>query len=258
MEVLRQEFRLRNFTWCHTQKADFVLSQWRLTDQTDICYLVYRLFHSLMFLLVFAVYAVVAFQSVTTTLRGLAFFTMWSYIICIMYSIYATIYIRCTVKHKEFLMVRDISLPSKILWILHSVAVDVTFSVSILFWFGKLPCKKVLPLYTDLIHIWNTVLMLMDFFVVAIPIRILHVYASIIVASIYAVFTYVYYYLGGVGSHKQHALYPLLDWKNDVTKALLVVIGSLVFLVVFRFVIYGMYRLRCLLFIKLLVAWILF
>lgn len=255
MEVFRQEFRCRNFIWCHTHEADFVLSQWRSTDQTDICYLVYRLFHSLMFLLVFTIYATVTFQSVTTSLRGLAYITTWSYIICIVYSIYATIYIQCIAKRKDFFVVMDISVPSKLLWILHSLAIDLAFSVSILFWLGKFFCKKIFPLHTDLMHIWNSIFMLMDFFVVAIPIRILHVYASVIVALIYAVFTYVYYYLGDVaGTHKQYALYPLLDWKNDVITAVFVVVGSTAFLVIFRFVIYGMYRLRCLLFIKLVVA----
>lgn len=250
-KTLNEECTFRSLTWSHSCEADFVLSQWRVTDEIDVCYVIYRWFHLLSLVLMFVIYGIVAFQDVITSLRALAFITTWSYLFCVLYSMYAAIYIS-KANRKKHLSEMEVSGSSKVLWILHNVAIDLTFSVTTLYWCGRTFSHKInVPLHSEVMHTWNSISMLMDFFMVSIPIRIPHVYASAIVGLFYAVFSYVYYYLGGLSVDNSHSLYPLLDWKNDVLVAVLVVLASFTVLMLLRVLIYLAYCVRCCLFAKL-------
>lgn len=60
------------------------------------------------------------------------------------------------------------------------------------------------------VHIINSVYVLIDLWVVASPLRILHFY----IPFIYLIFTLIYYYAGGLTPDGGTAIYPIMDWEN--------------------------------------------
>lgn len=64
------------------------------------------------------------------------------------------------------------------------------------------------------VHIINSVYVLIDLWVVASPLRILHFYIPFIYLTIYLIFTLIYYYAGGLTPDGKSAIYPIMDWEN--------------------------------------------
>lgn len=249
---LRKEWKLSNLKWEYSKWQAFVTSQWQIATEADTCFFVYRTFHLVAFITIALVYASLSYKSLEISLRALAYFTMWSYIVCVLNSFYAfmcvTTYKFCR-KSEVRLGCSDegqLSVMLKIYWVLNNIALDTAFATTILYFIGKtFSCKVQHPVYADAAHFWNSILMLMDLFVAQVPIRLVHVYVSVLFGVGYTVFTYVYYYCGGLSIRGTHNIYPLLDWKYNIDKTMLAVFGGLGFLIVFRFVIYGLHDLRC-------------
>lgn len=56
-----------------------------------------------------------------------------------------------------------------------------------------------LDFITVTIHIFNFILMMIDFIVVAHPFRFLHIFWSMLMAAVYELFSWVYFMAGGTG-----------------------------------------------------------
>ncbi|XP_026478377.1 protein rolling stone-like [Ctenocephalides felis] len=71
-----------------------------------------------------------------------------------------------------------------------------------------------LDFITVTIHIFNFILMMIDFIVVAHPFRFLHIFWSMLMAAVYELFSWVYFMAGGTGRELLPFLYPTLDWRK--------------------------------------------
>ena len=89
-----------------------------------------------------------------------------------------------------------------------------------------------------LTHMINTIFILSNFFVSAKPIRVLHFYQVLLVATVYVVFSVIYQVSGG------SAIYTVLDWDNVKTTLPLTFCLVCIALPLTHFMLYGMYRLR--------------
>ena len=91
------------------------------------------------------------------------------------------------------------------------------------------------------IHGVNSIIMLLDNFFTAIPVRLLHVIYPIIYGAIYVIFSAIYFAF----DPENHVVYPgLLDWRSPgVTIAVIVVVVG-VLLPLIQLAWYGWYRLR--------------
>lgn len=95
-------------------------------------------------------------------------------------------------------------------------------------------------------HTINSVLSLADVFFSATPIRILHGVYTMVIASVYAVFTIIYWAAGGTNTYNgQRYIYPVLDYSNKPNKATLnIVLSVFVALPLVQLFTYGCFRLR--------------
>ncbi|XP_059472181.1 protein rolling stone-like [Neocloeon triangulifer] len=92
-------------------------------------------------------------------------------------------------------------------------------------------------------HVMNTVLVVVDLMVTAHPVRLLHFYQPMILASTYSLFSIVYFFLGGTNKQGNSKIYPFLNWhKPDV--ALTYILSGCVLLMLIHVVMWMFYQLR--------------
>ena len=94
-------------------------------------------------------------------------------------------------------------------------------------------------------HGFNSIYVILDLFLGATPIRLLHFYQGVIVGLIYVCFSAIYTTQTG------EAIYPILDWNGDPgSAALYALLLGLVGLPVLWLIVFGLYRLRIVIYTK--------
>ncbi|XP_033115446.1 protein rolling stone-like [Anneissia japonica] len=118
-------------------------------------------------------------------------------------------------------------------WLLQVVAFSAAVTVTLLFWVLVYdPAVDTVHTYVVHVHGVNTLLVLIDVFAVANPYRLIHFIYPSIYASIYFIFTAIYWAAGGLNEHGDSYIYKgNLDWENDprrsvITALLAVCLGA--------------------------------
>ena len=89
------------------------------------------------------------------------------------------------------------------------------------------------------LHLVNTLLVLLEHAVSAVPVRVLHVLYPIIYGVIYMIFSLVYW----TGDHRR-VMYDILDWNKPAATVGFVMLIGFVVVPVIHLAIYGLYRIR--------------
>ena len=63
-------------------------------------------------------------------------------------------------------------------------------------------------------HIVNSVYVVIELVVSAVPVRILHFYQPLLYLTLYLTFNVIYFILGGQTPEGTHYIYPVLDWQR--------------------------------------------
>lgn len=133
----------------------------------------------------------------------------------------------------------------KVAWFFYVIAANNSILVTVVYWSF---------LYTDFkireadvaFHLLNSVFMLTETCVSAIPVRLFHVVYAILYGVIYLVFTVVYWLNGGTNTSGDNYIYPILDYKSEPYAAtVLVILYGLVGLPTAQLFNFGLFRLRC-------------
>ncbi|XP_058802120.1 protein rolling stone-like [Phymastichus coffea] len=132
----------------------------------------------------------------------------------------------------------------KVYWFLYVVTSSLAIGVTVTYW-GLVHDAKIHHVDTlnILIHVSNSVFMLLDFCVAGVPFELRCFWWSPLVASFYLAFTVVYYVAGGLDKRGTHKIYNVLDWQKPA-RTLLVCFGGLSFLVVTHCLLYFLARFR--------------
>lgn len=86
-------------------------------------------------------------------------------------------------------------------------------------------------------------------FVTATPVRIYHAWFGMLYGVVYAIFTVIYYAAGGTNAQDEIYIYKgILDWSNVGTTMMYVVLVIIPGTIVVQCLMYGLYRLRLLLY----------
>ena len=93
-------------------------------------------------------------------------------------------------------------------------------------------------------HIANSLYVLVDVSVTAIPVRIAHVLHVLVFAITYVAFTIIYWAAGGTSADGNTYIYSVIDYGNTPSKAADWLIGVFVALTFLHFAMYALYRLR--------------
>jgi hypothetical protein len=153
-------------------------------------------------------------------------------------------------------------------WLLFNSAVNVALLITVLFWallypsigknsgsdntnstesshFGGSDHEEDLEV-NIVMHTLNTLLSLTDIFFSGFPVRLLHAVHTMIIGSLYAIFTVIYWAAGGTNNYNgQRYIYPVLDYSKWPGRAAAnVILSVLVALPLAQVVTYGCYQLR--------------
>ncbi|XP_005096245.1 uncharacterized protein LOC101853781 [Aplysia californica] len=127
-----------------------------------------------------------------------------------------------------------------LLWVIFNAVSVSAIMVTIVFWCILFPGSG---LHFDMenvqLHLVNSVLVLLEHAVTALPVRILHVIYPIIYGLIYMAFSLFYW----VDDHS-HVMYPILDWGKPGPTVGYVLLVGFVIMPIIQLLIYGFYRLR--------------
>ena len=133
----------------------------------------------------------------------------------------------------------------KLDWFLFAIVSNISFIVTIVYFVALFPqlmnIDAAPPLLEDLhLHLVNSLVILLELALTAIPIRLLHVLYPFIYGLVYIIFSAVYWAV----DHK-NVLYPhVLDWNEPGQTMVVVVILAFVFVPFFQFITFGLYHLR--------------
>ncbi|XP_008550289.1 protein rolling stone-like isoform X1 [Microplitis demolitor] len=128
----------------------------------------------------------------------------------------------------------------KIYWFLFTVSSALAIGVTVAYWVAIHDPKIH---YVDSVnlmqHALNSVLVVIDLFICAIPIRLRCFWWTVVVIIIYLLFSIIYYAAGGVDRKGYHYIYKILDWKKPGI-TLLVSLGGIVFIIVVHCLLTGL------------------
>lgn len=101
------------------------------------------------------------------------------------------------------------------------------------------------------LHLWTGLLMILDFMLSSMPTNLFHFYLFAGMDVFYGLFTLIYYLCGGKDYLGEKYLYEVLNWEDNPGTAVLAILGSILFLVVVRVIVFSMSRIRDRVFYKL-------
>lgn len=127
-----------------------------------------------------------------------------------------------------------------LIWLVHTTALDGSIIITITYYALLTPVFSSTSINN---HLINTVIMLIDLFVIAVPVRLYHFVYMSLYALTYTIFSLILF-----GTGYNTAIYGPLDWEMGPGLAAglaigLILLGSLIA----HTIMYGLYRLRVLL-----------
>lgn len=132
----------------------------------------------------------------------------------------------------------------RVYWFLYVVTSSLALGVTVTYWaMVHDPKYHQVDFLNIMIHVTNSVLMLVDLCVAGIPFQLRCFWWCPLLTSFYIIFSVIYYQAGGLDKRGQHRIYSILDWKKP-WRTLLVCAGGLTFLVITHCLLYFIARFR--------------
>ncbi|CRL06420.1 CLUMA_CG019934, isoform A [Clunio marinus] len=111
-------------------------------------------------------------------------------------------------------------------WFLYNNSVVIAMVISIVYWTALSNEHEENDLNNVLMHITNSLVLLVDILIIQHPYRFSHIIYPMFCCTLYALFTLIYPFAGGVDHLGRNFVYPVLDWKTKPRQSLLVACGS--------------------------------
>ena len=134
----------------------------------------------------------------------------------------------------------------KLSWFLFSISAPMSLLVTVGYYISYSlqlanPLDGALTVIDINLHAINSVMVLLELFLGAYPVRILHVIYPIIYGLIYVVFSVFYW----TANPEVHVIYRvILDWNEPLIPSISTVLMIVILLPLFHLLVFGMYRLR--------------
>lgn len=132
----------------------------------------------------------------------------------------------------------------KVAWFFYIIASNNSFMVTIVYWSFLYNGFKIGE--PDVaFHLLNSVFMLTETCLSAIPVRLLHVVYAELYGVLYLIFTVVYWRSGGTNTGGDNFIYPILDYEDKpCATAVLIIVYGLAGLPLCQLINFGLFKLR--------------
>ncbi|XP_058447103.1 protein rolling stone isoform X1 [Malaya genurostris] len=237
----------------HVQRHHFYLCQWQSNTQVGICYLMYRLIVAILFLAVLACSLLDIGRSEPMLEHHYAkwwiYLTHWALLACAVQAWLAALIVTkgLMIDRNEFEWNIHVARESRlhaVYWVVYTIATVYSFIVTIVYWtFVYDPEIHRVDAVNLMVHVLNSVIMLIDLTIVGHPIRLNHAYWTTGIGVIYGLFSVIYYLAGGTDRHNESSIYKMLDWQKPGKSIVICALGVF-FVFIVHFICYCLYCLR--------------
>uniref|UniRef100_A0A1A9WBX3 Protein rolling stone n=1 Tax=Glossina brevipalpis TaxID=37001 RepID=A0A1A9WBX3_9MUSC len=243
----------------HVHRHNFYLCQWQRNTQVRIVYLFYRWLTAITCLAAL----VCSLLDIGRTeehfenhyAKWWIYLTHWALLFCTLQAWLAAWIVTqgMMVEREDFELMRRAkkSRLHHIYWVLYTCATVYAFVVTMMYW-GLVYDPEVHKIDTlnIMVHVLNSIIMLIDLAIVGHPIKLSHVYFTCGIGLAYGIFSGIYFLAGGTDRKNQVAIYPTMDWTKP-GKAIITTVCSIIFVFIIHFTCFLLYRARVWLFTKL-------
>lgn len=133
----------------------------------------------------------------------------------------------------------------KVAWFFYEIAVNNSILVTIVYWSFLYTGFKIREIDVAF-HLLNSVLMLTETCLSAVPVRLLHVVYAELYGILYTIFTVMYWLNGGTNTEGYNYIYPIIDYEaKPYAAVVLIIIYALVGLPASQLLTFGLFKLRC-------------
>ncbi|KAJ8955385.1 hypothetical protein NQ318_003482, partial [Aromia moschata] len=242
MLFCKKHFSVTQFYPIHDEPTMFACSQWQQDkSRPNLIYLMYRCAVAVTFLVTWILSIV---KDKDGGSKWPIFLTNWGYTMCTLQALIAlgmlsTWILVPNLKEKAFKVY-------PLYWVLHTVATPLAFGITFMYWIVIYDAKRMpFNAMNYFVHGNNSILMMIDLWMVAHPIRILHFVYPAVCGVTYTIFSVIYYSAGGTGTNKEEpkCIYRILDWDRPLSTALTCV-GVTIFLICLHFLVYLVTKLK--------------
>ncbi|XP_031630444.1 protein rolling stone-like [Contarinia nasturtii] len=244
--VKKTELHVSNCGFNHDLVDSFVTSQWQSKSRNTF-YLIYRWCFAAFVTCVFVISLYAHVQGTNNFGKFFIYITRWGLMINLIVGIYGALLVTlwhfCD-EYRDGIQTKQ-TIPRKfqVYWALHTVALELSFVITIVYWSILYDHDDSIDLPNILAHIMNSVIMFLDFLIIGFPMRLYHVIQLIFFGVCYAIFSYIYYICGGHNAKGKPYIYRVLYWK-DIGKASTTVFGVITLGIIIHFVLFWIYKLR--------------
>lgn len=240
---IKTEFRAENLKITFANHQNFIICRWQRSERVSLWFLIYRLVYFLIVLLIICYYVTgPCFKP-----KSILYITIWmAYLwllqvgyglICVTVGYidqnYNTVFIRRPVLYGFY-------------WVLYCTYLDLCLGVNIFYWglihFDENPHR--LNLMSIILNVFNSIVPIVDMFIVAIPVRLLHVYTSLGHTGVYLMVNCLYCVLGGTNLMGNDYIHLALNWNNNFGNAILIAAFCFPMVFLFRLINFYFYILR--------------
>lgn len=131
----------------------------------------------------------------------------------------------------------------KLYWFLCNNSLCFACCISCIYW-TMLDDGRDMSLNNFLVHATNSLVLIVDLFIVSHPHRMSHCIYVMTCGAVYMLFTIVFTFLGGRDNNGGNYAYPILDWKHQSQKATIVGVGATVALGIAHVIVGGLHCIR--------------
>ncbi|XP_071944328.1 protein rolling stone-like [Antedon mediterranea] len=193
------------------------------------------------------------------------YLTNWTFIVVTCYLLVASYnscvyYYNVTRRGEGSLLVLESSeetqLPFKykLQWFLFYISANFSIIVTVVYW-AALYSDDSDSLFIDLnVHTLTSLIGILETFLSATPVRLIHVAYPLWYGTIYLFFTVIYWVAGGTDINGNTYIYPIIDYENEPVTAVLSILGCVAGAFVCQVLLWLIYNLRLKIASKLIIG----
>ncbi|GAB1609250.1 protein rolling stone-like [Argonauta hians] len=241
---LKEELKLENFFLKYQHPEHFVTSSFKTSKHFYLAWnILWSVYHVVGVLMIFLVP-----RDTNIIAKVLVYATIWGYLalsLTVFTDLAVVICFQYIPRFKKQVETQTLPLAMKILWIFSNVSYCNGVLITCGYWILLYNSNNVKNMYLNVMeHAINSVYILLNMFVTAKPMRIYHVWQSIVTFLIYILFSLVYFFSGGTSLTNSRVIYFFTDWGHPSVAIPLILLLLFVGLPIVHTTLFFIYKLR--------------
>ncbi|KAH8255521.1 hypothetical protein KR038_004957, partial [Drosophila bunnanda] len=242
---VKKEFQRKSCGFDHDTPDDFVKSQWQ-TRSKSMAYLFYRWFMALFFVAVVITSMWPEADDESSYWLYFIYMTNWGIWMCMLTNLLGAVLVTVWHYHPESAdkLLNGSFSYFRVYWGMHIISLVLSIVITIIYW-GILydANENNLDATNVLTHAFNSICMFIDLWIVAHPLRLLHIFLPVLFGIVFAIFSYIYHLCGGINKKGKPYIYHVIDWSQPES-SFVTVVGVLILSCFIYVLLFAFFKLR--------------